>query len=194
MEHEPETRNCWAPELFYDDATNRYFIFWASSVPGKFREGENQVYNHRIFYVTTKDFKAFGKTRLYYDHGFSVIDAAIIREGKRYVMFLKDETDKPNTPEKNIRMATSAKAAGPFSPPGKPITGDYWAEGPAPIKINGKWFVFFDKYTKHQYGVVTSTDLQTWTDESDKLSMPSGIRHGTVFEVSEEVIRNLLNE
>ena len=192
MEDERPTRNCWAPELFYDEATNQYLIFWASTIPGEFSKGEEQKYNHRLYYVTTKDFKTFSESRLFYDHGFSVIDAAIISAGKKYVMFLKDETDEPHTPEKNIRIATSNKAAGPYSPPGQPITGDYWAEGPTPIKINGKWFVYFDKYTQHQYGVVTSRDLVNWNDESNKLIMPPGIRHGTAFEVSDEVIQKLL--
>jgi beta-xylosidase len=109
MEDERPTRNCWAPELFYDEATNRYLIFWASTIPGEFAKGQEQKYNHRLYYVTTRDFKTFSESKLFYDHGFSVIDAAVIREGKKYVMFLKDETDKPNTPEKNIRIATSDK-------------------------------------------------------------------------------------
>ena len=109
-------------------------------------------------------------------------------------MFLKDETDKPYKPEKNIRIAIGAKADGPYTAPGGPITGNYWAEGPAPIKIGDKWFVYFDKYTEHEYGVVTSADLKSWTDESDKLVMPEGIRHGTAFEVSEKVIRKLLKD
>jgi len=193
MEHEPNARNCWAPELFYDKDTQHYYIFWATTITGKFKEGEEQKYNHRLYYITTKDFTSFTSARLFYDHKFSVIDAAIIHAGNKYVMFLKDETDKPNTPEKNIRIATSDKAEGPYSKPGKSITGNYWAEGPTPMNINGKWFVYFDKYTEHKYGVITSTDLKTWTDESDKLSMPTGIRHGTSFEVSKEVVVNLMN-
>lgn len=185
-------RNCWAPELFYDDATKTYLIFWASTIPGKFPKGEEQKYNHRLYYVTTTDFKTFSPTKLLYDHDFSVIDAAIVRNERKYVMFLKDETDKPNTPEKNIRIATSEKAQGPYSAPSEPITGDYWAEGPSPIRIDGKWFVYFDKYRDHKYGVITSTDLVNWKDESDKLVMPQGIRHGTAFEVSERTIRRLL--
>ncbi len=155
-------------------------------------KGEEQKYNHRLYYTTTKDFDSFAKASLFYDGGFSVIDAAIINVGKKYFMFLKDETDKPNTPEKNIRIATSDKAEGPYTAPGKPITGKYWAEGPTPIKINEKWFVYFDKYTEHKYGVIVSTDLLHWTDESDKISMPQGIRHGTAFEVSKKVIDGLL--
>jgi hypothetical protein len=144
-----------------------------------------------LYYVTTKDFKTFSKASLFYDYRFSVIDAAIVKAGKKYVMFLKDETDKPNTPEKNIRIATSDKAKGPYSKPGKPITGSYWAEGPAPVSINGKWFVYFDKYTEHKYGVIVSADLEKWSDDSEKLSMPSGIRHGTAFEVPVTVIEKL---
>jgi hypothetical protein len=191
MEHEPSARNCWAPELFYDQKSNNYFIFWATTIPGRFAEGEDQKYNHRLYDVVTKDFKTFSDTRLFYDHTFSVIDAAIIQNNNTYVMFLKDETDKPNIPEKNIRIATSDTPAGPYSPPGKPITGNFWAEGPTPIKIKEKWFVYFDKYMEHKYGVIVSEDLKTWRDESDKLMMPQGIRHGTAFEVSKNVVDNL---
>lgn len=192
MEHEANARNCWAPELFYDHQTKQYYIFWATTIKGKFAEGEEQKYNHRLYYVTTKDFKSFGETRLLYDHKFSVIDAAIIHVQDQYLMFLKDETDKPNVPEKNIRIATSAKAAGPYSKPGKSITGDYWAEGPTPLKIKDKWFVYFDKYMLHKYGVIVSSDLNSWSDESDKLTMPNGIRHGTAFKVSGDVVKKLL--
>ena len=193
MQHEPLTKNCWAPELFYDKATKRYVIVWASTIPGKFAPGEEQKYNHRLYYVTTKDFSTFSETKLFYDYDFSVIDGAIAKSGSKYLLFLKDETDKPNVPEKNIRIATADRAVGPYTKPSEPITGDYWAEGPAPIKINNKWFVYFDKYTKHTYGVVTSDDLTNWTDESDKLIMPDGIRHGTAFQVSESIGKALLN-
>lgn len=192
MEHEQAARNCWAPELFFDPKTQRYYIVWATSIPGKFSEGEEQKYNHRLYYVTTKDFKTFSKSELFYDHKFSVIDAAIVHSENKYVMFLKDETDKPNIPEKNIRIATSDKASGPYTAPGKPITGNYWAEGPTPLKIGGKWFVYFDKYMEHKYGVVVSEDLKTWSDQSDKLTMPEGVRHGTALEVSKHVVENLM--
>lgn len=192
MEHEPLTKNCWAPELFYDDETKDYLIVWATTIPGKFSVGEEQKYNHRLYYVTTKDFKTFSKTKLFYDHDFSVIDGAMAKSDGKYLLFLKDETDKPNVPEKNIRIATADHAMGPYTKPSVPITGDYWAEGPTPIKINDRWFVYFDKYTQHKYGVVTSTDLTNWADESDNLVMPDGIRHGTVFQVSESIGKALL--
>lgn len=191
MEYEKDADNSWAPELFYDASKKQYLIFWATHIPGRFTAGADQKYNHRLYYTTTKDFKTFSPTQLFYNYDFSVIDAAIVKAGKQYVMFLKDETDKPYKPEKNLHIATSKKATGPYSKPGPSITGNYWAEGPTPLKIGKTWFVYFDKYTQHKYGVITSTDLVHWTDESDKLVMPQGIRHGTAFEVSADVITRL---
>jgi hypothetical protein len=200
MEQETAARNCWAPELFYDAASREYLIFWATTIPGRFPQTDGQDargptapgWNHRIYYTKTKDFKTFSKTALLYEQGFNVIDAAIIHDGKRYVMLLKDETNKPFQPQKNIRLAFSPKATGPYSAPTAPITGAYWAEGPTAIKLGGQWFVYFDKYTEKQYGLIVSTDLKQWTDLSDQLAMPKGMRHGTVFEVPEAVVNGLL--
>ncbi len=178
--------------MFYDDATKQFVIFWATTIPGRFPETEKAGdggLNHRMYFTQTKDFKKFSKTRLFYDRGFNVIDSTIVKDGERYVMFLKDETRTP--PQKNIRIASARKAQGPYNMASKPITGDYWAEGPTAIKTGGKWFVYFDKYTKHRYGVVTSKDMKTWQDESDKLSFPNGTRHGTVLRVSQSVLDEL---
>lgn len=200
MEQEPAAKNCWAPELYYDAETGKYLIFWATTIPGRFPETDNQSNqgppapgnNHRFYYTSTTDFQHFTKTAIFYNQGFNVIDATIQQAGDRYVMFLKNETNKPFTPQKNIRMAFSDRAAGPYGPPSPPITGDYWAEGPTAIIIGGVWHVYFDKYRQGKYGVVTSSDLQHWTDQSAKLNMPDGIRHGTVLQISERRARQLL--
>jgi len=200
MEHEPNAKNCWAPEIFYDDVNNQYIIFWATTIPGRFPETDyqsnegfaGQGNNHRMYYVTTKDFNEFSETRIFYDKGFNVIDATLIKKDSDYVMFLKDETNKPFVPQKNIRMATSTRAEGPYSVPSEPITGDYWAEGPTVIKIADTWFMYVDKYRLREYGLLKSTDLITWIDMSDRLDYPGGLRHGTVFKVSERILNNLL--
>ncbi len=97
-------------------------------------------------------------------------------------MFLKDETKTP--PQKNIRIAISDKLTSGYSKPSLSITGNYWAEGPTAIKVKGSWIVYFDKYVEHAYGAVTSTNLKTWIDISDKISFPKGARHGTVVRVT----------
>jgi hypothetical protein len=118
-----------------------------------------------------------------------VIDASIVSDGNRWTMFLKNETRYPV--EKNIRVATSQNLEGAYSKPGPPITGNYWAEGPTAIKINGQWIVYFDKYRDHKYGAVSSSDLIHWKDISDKVSFPAGVRHGTVFRISLEELERM---
>ncbi|WP_153797256.1 glycoside hydrolase family 43 protein [Foetidibacter luteolus] len=194
MAHENDALNCWAPEIFYDAANSEYMIYWATTIPGRFPESDtagDSKYNHRMYYVTTKDFKTFSRAAVLYDKGFNVIDASIHKEGQRYIMFLKNETLKP-VPEKNIRMATSTQLTAGYGQASKPITGNYWAEGPTAVKWQGKWIVYFDKYTQHAYGAVTSTDLLHWQDESDKVSFPKGLRHGTVLKVSFAELQKLM--
>jgi hypothetical protein len=193
MADEPAARNCWAPEATYDAAKKEYMIYWATTIPGRFTQGDtagDDKYNHRLYYVTTKDFKTFSKAALLYDQGFNVIDATIQPVGKQYAMFLKDETRNP--PQKNIRIAWSNQLTGGYGKPSEPITGHYWAEGPTAIKIGVDWIVYFDKYTQHSYGAVSSPDLKTWTDISGKINFPKGARHGTVFTISRRELDTLL--
>lgn len=215
MEHEADALNCWAPELFYDDRREKFLIFWATTIPGRFPETDGQdgrQYNHRMYVTTTRDFQQFSPTRLFYDHGFNVIDAAIFEVNdvkgndieahgveasraeveRRYAMLIKDETNRPFPVQKNIRIAFADEALGPYGPPSEPITGDYWAEGPTPLRVDDRWYVYFDKYRQHQYGVVASTDVQNWTDLSDQLTMPPNARHGTAFAAPEAIVDRLL--
>jgi hypothetical protein len=184
MAHEDSARNCWAPEIIYDAKKKLYMIYWATTIAGMFPADTavERGYNHRIYYATTKDFKKFSKAKLLYNQGFNVIDASIVPDESRFIMFLKDETRFP--PQKNIRVATSTKLTEGYSFPSMPITGNYWAEGPTAIRIKDQWIVYFDKYRDHKYGAVASSDLIHWTDISDKIRMPAGIRHGTVFTIT----------
>lgn len=193
MEHEPAARNCWAPEVFFDAAAGLYLIFWSTTIPGRNPETEataDKGWDHRMYYVTTRDFETFSETRLFYDDGFNVIDGTLIDHDGRYYLFLKDETRYP--PQKNIRIAVSGHAAGPYSAAGEPITGDYWAEGPTVAKVADKWVVYFDKYTKHTMGAVSSSDLVSWSDISGEVSFPEGTRHGTILQVKRKVLDGLL--
>ena len=192
MEHEPTTLNCWAPEVFYDDKTQTYIIFWSSTIPERFPETEktgDEKYNHRMYYVTTTDFLDFTETELFYNQGFNVIDGTLTRDNNRYVLFLKDETRTP--PQKNIRVAFSDKLTGNYGKPSLPITGNYWAEGPTVLKTGNAWMVYFDKYTNHRMGAVKSEDLVNWEDISEQVSFPEGTRHGSVFKVPYTVFEKL---
>ena len=197
MADEPAAMNCWAPEIFYDDRQKQYLIFWATTIPGRFpateSSGDNGL-NHRIYYVTTKDFTSYSKAALLYDGGFNVIDATIVKSGasdlrRGYVMILKDETRNPV--KKNLRIAFSAKATGPYGAASPPFSPE-WVEGPTAARVNNEWIVYFDMYRDKRYGAVKSADLKNWETVTDKLSMPAGARHGTVFTVSDAVLARLL--
>lgn len=137
-----------------------------------------------MYYVTTRDFKTFSDTKLLYDPGFNVIDATILHDGQRWVMFLKDETREPV--QKNLKIAYADELTGTYSKAGKPITGNFWVEGPTALKRGTEWIVYFDRYRDHRYGAIQSTNFETWTDISDKIKLPRGIRHGSILEVSEK--------
>ncbi|MDN3668499.1 glycoside hydrolase family 43 protein [Echinicola jeungdonensis] len=192
MAHEEGARNTWAPEIFYDDKKDRYMIFWASTIKGLYPETQDTLesgYNHRMYYTTTKDFKKFSKTKLFYEPGFNVIDATIIPHDGEYVMFVKDETRTP--PAKNIRITKSDKLTQGYPAAGEPITGDYWAEGPTPLMVGKRCILYFDKYREHQMGAVASTDMKNWKDISDQIHFPNGTRHGTAFKVTREEFKRL---
>lgn len=192
MQHEDSARNCWAPEISFDRRKKQYMIYWATTISGKYPADPKveNGYNHRMYYVMTRDFKKFSRTKLLYDKGFNVIDASIVHDGKQYIMFLKDETRNP--PQKNIRIATSKRLNKGYSAPSAPITGNYWAEGPTAFRQGNHWVVYFDKYRDHRYGAVQSADLLHWTDLSESISLPTGIRHGTILRISQSELQPLL--
>jgi hypothetical protein len=193
MEHEPTARNCWAPELVYDAAKRQFIIFWATTIPGRFPEtdafGDNGL-NHRMYCTTTRDFKTFTPARLFFDPGFSVIDATMIRAGGKVHLIFKDETLKPV--KKHLRVASGDSIEGPFRELSAPFTPS-WAEGPTVLNTGGQYFVYYDMYIARTYGAMKSGDLKQWEDVSGQLSLPKGTKHGTVFAVNREVLTALLN-
>jgi hypothetical protein len=191
MKDEPTVLNCWAPVVVYDDAKKDYLIFWASTIPGKFPQTENSgdgKYNHRIYATTTKDFETFTPTKLFFDPGYEVIDAAMLKANNQFYLIYKDETLKP--PKKDLHIATSDNIEGPFAD-GNPAFTPAWREGPTAIKIGDYYMVYYDCYTEHKYGASRSKDLKTWEDVTDKIAFPTGARHGTIMSVSTDIVENL---
>lgn len=200
MAHEPAVRNCWAPEIFYDEAAEEFVIFWASTITGTFPEtagSSESAYNHRMYATTTKDFETFTPTRLFYEPGFSVIDATLLRRaGGELAWIVKDETVNP--PRKHLRWAPAESAQGPFGELGEPFTPPgVWVEGPTAVEINGEILVYFDAYTDRRYGAMRSRDGgATWDDVSARMHFPfegtpERMRHGTVIAVPRSLVERL---
>ncbi len=192
LEQEPEARNAWAPEAVWDGTRKEWIIFWATSIPGRFpetdKDGDNG-YNHRIYATRTKDWKNFAKAELFFDPGYSAIDATIVQEGKRWVMVFKDERKTPL--QKRLRLAFADSPQGPWSSATEPFSGD-WVEGPTVVKIGPEWWIWFDHYAKPQhYGALTAKDWKTFTDATPQLAFPAGSRHGTVVRIPEAIAKTL---
>jgi hypothetical protein len=188
MEHEPETVNAWAPELFYDDEKNEFIIIWASTIPFKFPKGEEEeLNNHRMYYTITKDFKAFTPTKLFLDPGFSVIDAVIVKRNKLdYVLVLKDNT----RPERDLKVAFANHPLGPYQNISFPYTKKL-TEGPAVVKLKSEWLIYFDAYGNKNYDAVKTIDFKKFTPAKDEISVPEGHKHGTIVPVKSSFLRKL---
>lgn len=200
MAHEPQVQNTWAPEMIWDAAKQQWLIIWSSTIKGRFPKTDpaqpegNSILNHRLYATTTKDFKSFSPTRLFYDDDFSVIDAVIVPVQDRFAMVIKDERRFPEA-RKDLRIAWSRNADGPFgaaAPSFSRALSQEWLEGPTLVKVGDTWFLYADEYRKKHYVLFTSRDFASWKDESPRLSYPKGMRHGTAFPVSREVLKNLL--
>lgn len=201
MVHEPETLNSWAPELYFDNESGLFWIFWASTIPGKegiATEGclSESNYNHRIYATTTKDFVEFTPTVLWYNPDFNAIDAAVVKDPQtgELIMAVKNEGLVPV--EKNIRIARAKSMEEGFSKEvSAPIFDAEWCEGPSPLFVGNDLIVFFDMYRQHLYGAVRSHDHgYTWDDITDQIQMPEGMSHGTAFKVSRKVVDNLIEK
>ncbi|HOZ96889.1 MAG TPA: glycoside hydrolase family 43 protein [Niabella sp.] len=191
MSQEPTTVNVWAPELFYDDVQKDYKIIWASAIPERFERGmEEDSNNHRMYVTTTKDFEKFSPTRLFLEPGFSVIDAVIVKRAvKDYVLVLKDNT----RPERNLKVAFSESAIGPWHNVSKPLTA-HFTEGPSVVKVKDRWLIYFDAYKQKSYDALATKDFVHFEDINNEIKVPEGHKHGTIVPVKKKLIKRTLKE
>lgn len=187
MAAEPTARNSWAPEVVWDEASGEFVIFWATTVPGRFAEtagsSEDEL-NHRIYTTSTKDWKTFSPTRLFFDPGFNTIDATMVRDGAQWRLIVKDETKFP--PKKHLRVATASTVEGPWKF-AAPFTRD-WVEGPTALRVGEDWLVYFDVYREKHYGAMRTRDWTQWEDVTAKIRLPEGARHGTMIKVPRALV------
>ena len=183
------TVNTWAPELFYDDVKRQYLIIWASCVPGRFPDGqEEHKNNHRLYYMTTKDFRTFSKTQLFYEPGFSAIDATLVKRGNNdYVMVVKDNT----RPMRNIKVAFAKSPYGLWSAASEPFT-EQFTEGPSTAKVGDWYYIYYDSYRHKIYGAHRTKDFKTFQDQTGSVKFPVGHKHGTVFMADEKLVEGLV--
>jgi hypothetical protein len=180
----PDAKCAGAPEVFYDESQRRYQIVWQTSKTSPKTGG---VWDSRLYYTTTKDFTTFSPPQMLFDPGYNSIDGSILKVGDRYALLFKNES------ETILKVSMSDSATGPFGIPTTIATGTNGVEGPSGIKIGDSYYVYFDHYpAPAYYGAVKTSDFSTWTNVSGQMAFPSGFRHGTVFEVPQSVLNNMI--
>ena len=191
MADEPTVKNVWAPEIFYDNKRGQYIIVWASDVPHRFAKGtEDEDNNHRLYYVTTKDFKNYSKEKLFFDPGFSSIDATVVQSGKDdYVLVFKDNTRA----NRDIKVAFAKSPLGPYKNVSNAVTPGF-SEGPS-VAHKGKYYlIYYDWYNHKSFGAVRTKDFHDFENITGKISVPQGHKHGTIIKVKRKFVKHFLKE
>jgi hypothetical protein len=172
-------RNVWAPEVYWDRRNSRWMLIWSTTIEGRFPETLGTVLsggNHRIYSMTTRDFREFSEPRLFFDPGYPVIDATILEAKGRFYLIFKDERDKPL--RKQMLIASGPTIEGPWSDLAGPFT-ENWTEGPSALRVGRDYLVYFDHYRAPlHYGAARSRDLKNWTIVSPRMKFPPGAKHG----------------
>lgn len=181
----PDDAGCtWAPEVVYDEEAKDYLVFWASTTKS------DDFAKHRIWAARTKDFRTFGKPFIYIEKPTTIIDTTIVRDGKKYYRFTKDEKFKA------ITLETSDTLTGTWSEvPGFSLAQLRGYEGPEcyvvePAK-DGKpatWCLILDHYSKGEgYKPFVSTDIAGGQfSPGEGFTFPFRFRHGSVLPLSKE--------
>lgn len=172
----------WAPEAIYNEANRDYLVFWASTTK------RDNFAKHRIWAARTKDFKTFSEPFIYIEKPAHVIDTTIVRDGRTYYRFTKDETFKA------ITMEVSEKLAGPWRElPEFSLAKLVGYEGPECYLVEpasaGKpptWCLILDYYSKGKgYQPFTTNDLASGQfTPAEGFSFPFRFRHGSILPVS----------
>ena len=174
----------WAPEAMYDEDTQDYLVFWAST------NASDKFAKQRIWAARTTDFVTFGKPFIYIEKPQHVIDTDIVRDGGKYYRFSKDETFKA------ITMEVSDKLIGPWQDvPGFSLSKMTGYEGPECFLLQPAadgnpptWGLLLDCYSKGTgYHLYTTHDLSggQFTPTSD-YSFPFRFRHGFPLAITTE--------
>lgn len=204
----PKVRNCWAPEIFFDDSTGEYVIFWATTIdddkvfPKTWDANRWERMNQRIYSITTKDFKSYTPRKFFHaTPDRVVIDAAIGKSAPgKYHMIIKDELAQSlHVCESTKPLASWASIPDGFWTPmshpaftGPGVQPDNTnAEGPSLVRAGDTWFIYCDYWLAQKNGLFTTTDFKSMTRMNDAFSAPMWVRHGTALKVPQPVYQKL---
>ncbi len=167
--------HAWAPEVFYDYNKKQYGIYWSG----------NTDYN-RTYVNYTTDFKTLTDCQVFFDPGYDVIDSSIRQHNGTAYLFFKDERSSGKSIKAAKSTTLNPNSFSVFTPSFITSAG---TEGPFVFKDNNSdtWYLYADLY--NMGGVFEcwkTTDLNAtkWTKVTN-ISVPPGVRHGSVVSVTQ---------
>jgi hypothetical protein len=181
-----EKQKCWAPEFFYCDKEDVFYVFWAS------------IHNnhHALHYLKTKDWKDIkpSDSAVYYDIGIHDIDLTIVEHNGTYYGFHKpgDVDDKMGN---RLSVSTSldpSKDTFAKDGHGRVVLSDEIkpTEGPEVIRLvnQRKWYIYGDPFDSAMQAWET-TDFKTFSKIA--VSTPRGSKHCSMIPITHQVLKTL---
>lgn len=197
----PEAGNTWAPEVFYDQTTGEYVVFWASKIYNNVGERDGDATHQRMMFAKTRDFYTFTEPETYMDVGYSIIDTTMIEHKGKIYRFTKDERERTNdTPNgKLVFQEVGHSILDPhFNLIKEGIVKEQISQGEGPIIFKSnteeRWYMFIDEFDGRGYVPFETTDLHSgkWI-MSANYKLPSRPRHGTVLPITKTEYEALLS-
>ena len=182
MEKHP-AKNCWAPEIFYDDRTSRYLVTWSSHVDGWFNEDSAPGrLNNRTYYVATLDFKTFSDPALLIEPGFDHVDTTLTQWRGKYLAVFK-QGDQSAMGHPGIHHGAMADSAyGPYTLVEVPLVTAR-ADTCALLNLGSQLLLYVTFQNPTRPGAFSSADGINWTDVSSSISPVPGQSQGNIFSV-----------
>jgi hypothetical protein len=182
-----QVNNIWAPEWFYDQKRDQYFVFWSSSfADAGWKESS-------LWYCHTSDWKNFTPPQILFAPGYSVIDGTLLEhKGTFYLVYKEEEFGIHTGERRGIRLATSVELEGPYTPFLGPLNDGQIVptitEGPTVLPDSNAqgWLMLYDYPMANDYGASRSPDLYHWSTLSPgEYTFPPHARHGSVLRIFE---------
>ena len=191
-----------APKLFWDDASELFYLTWHAArrnLPENMIDGvkEHLWSDMRTFVMTSPDLVEWSTARRLFQYDMATIDVIIREEGGTYYAILKDELYPTfdHATGKAIRIASAESPLGPWTEPGPAISSNYH-EAPTliPTAEDDGWLLYHEQYPGIQYGISSARTLDgPWYERwINTYSVPAEARHGCMLAIPGELYDGLL--
>jgi hypothetical protein len=187
-----KTYNTRSPILYYERKPRLFHIIWSATVPGlreeKVEEGQA---SNILLSITTRDFANFSEPQVFYDPKYNCPDASLVMVGENYKLVFKDGRPEQGT----LRTSSAPTVNGKWSEPTDPIASVTGVERPSAVKFGDDWLIYFYQPQNNlSYGALRSRDFVQWEDVSSQISVPQGMRHGSVMRIPDLELEVLQKE